>query len=250
MSKPRSRKPLPGYPIEEPFRSREAIIDYLSDDRIICLICGRPFKAMTGHLGAVHEMTADEYKDMYNIPYSYGLARETTRKLLSQAQKDKFESDPKQLERLRKLVKDNAKARLSGLTKARPKRDFIIAEHTQRGVNLAGHETEFSDDQKAAFLAALDSGMTQDEAVASVGYSPSGMYGILRKDKAFKEAVHIAIEAQPFTVQARQQRLGKRFEDECRRLLDKGHSDHVIAEKLGVTAMSVNRRTKKMRASR
>lgn len=249
MTKPRSREPLPGYPIEDRFQSREAIENYLSDDRIICLLCGRAFKAMTAHL-TIHEITADEYKDKYNIPYRYSLVRETTHNLMSKAYKARLKADPGLSKRLQKLVKDNTDARISGLKKARPRRDFIVAEQTQRGVNLAGHQAEFSDDEKTAIIGALNSGMTQDEAIASVGYSPSGVYANMRKDKAFKEAVRLAIEAQPFPLQARQQRLGERFNAECKRLLDKGYSDHLIAEKLGVTAMSVNRRTKKMRANR
>lgn len=246
MTRRRSRNPLPGYPVEEPFRSREAIEDYLSDDRIICLLCGRPFKALTSHLGVIHGVTGDEYKDKYNIPYSYGLARETTRKLHSQKMQERLK-DPKELERLRNLVNEVAGARKEGFKKRRPRRDFIIAEHTQRGIRLAGHETQFSNDAKAAFLAALDSGKTQAEALESIGYSKSGFYAVLRKDKAFKAAIDAAIEAQPFALQARQQRLGKRFIAECKRLFLKGYSDHAIAEKLGVTAMSVNRHTKKMR---
>lgn len=246
MTDLRPRKPLPGYPIEEPFKSREAIEDYLSDDRIICLLCGRPFKALCGHL-TVHGITGDEYKDRYNIPYSYGLARETTRRKISESQKARL-SDPEHRERLAQLVKDNADRRISGLKKARPRRDFIVAEYTQRALHNAGREAEFSDTEKAAILNALDAGMTRDEAVLSIGYSNSAYYDNVKKDKAFKMAVEIAIEAQPFPVQARQQRLGKRFEDECRRLLKKGYSDHTMAEMLGVTAMAVNRRTKKMRA--
>jgi len=246
MTDLRPRKPLPGYPIEEPFKSREAIEDYLSDDRIICLLCGRPFKALCGHL-TIHGITGDEYKDRYNIPYSFGLARETTRKKISEHQKSLL-VDPKRRERLAKMVKENAERRISGLKKARPRRDFIVAENTQRALLYAGREEQFSDTEKAAILNALDAGMTREEAVLSIGYSQSAYYDNIKKDKAFKKAVEIAIEAQPFALQAKQQRLGKRFEDECRRLLKKGYSDHIMADMLGVTAMSVNRRTKKMRA--
>ena len=248
MTRRRSRKPLPGYPIEERFTSREAIENYLSDDRIICLICGRPFKAITGHL-AIHEMTADEYKDKYNIPYTYGLARDTTRQMMSKGQKDYYAANPERRQFMAQIIKDCAEARRSGLMKARPRRDFIAREITQRAIELTGHKAQFSNLEKTAFLNALDSGMTQNEAVESIGYSLSGFQGVLRQDPAFRAAVKIAIEAQPFALQARQQRLGKRFENECRRLLQQGYSDHIIADMLGVTAMTVNRRTKKMRAN-
>lgn len=247
MTRRRSRKPLPGYPIENPFTSREAIENYLSDDRIICLICGRPFKALTSHL-TLHDMTAEEYKNKYNIPYTFGLARDTTRQMMSEGGKKHYAANPERREFMAQILKDCAESRRSGWKKRRPRKDFIERENSQRMIELNGRVTQFSDLEKTAVLNALDNGMTQPEAVKSIGYSLSGFLHVLRRDAAFRAAIKAAIEAQPFALQARQQRLGKRFEDECRRLLQQGYSDQIIANMLGVTTMTVNRRTKKMRS--
>jgi CRP-like cAMP-binding protein len=196
---------------------------------------------------SIHDITADEYKDLYNIPYSYGLARETTRRMHSEAFKARLRDDPDLLPRMQKLIADNAEARKKGLMKARPMRDFIMDEYTQRALKNAGHETQFSDADKGAYLDAVSNGMTRNEAIESIGFCKTALYRNFKTDPAFKEMSSRALEAQPFHLQARQQSLGKRFEVECARLLAKGMSDHEIAAKLGVTAMSVNRRTKKMR---
>ena len=59
MTKPKPKHPLPGYPVKEKFKSREAVENYLSDDRITCLICGRSYKALGGR-GYTYQQIADK----------------------------------------------------------------------------------------------------------------------------------------------------------------------------------------------
>lgn len=241
MTKPKPKHPLPGYPVKEKFKSREAVENYLSDDRITCLICGRSYKALGGHLKVAHGISGDEYKDMFNIPYNYGLARETTRKKFSDIAKNRA-ADPKFAKQLEKNRDKINAMREAGTLKTRPKRDFIIAEHTERALRMAGHDTVFGEKQKREFIDALESGKTQTEALENMGYSKSTLFDAKRRDSAFKEMVERTIEKQPFSVQAAQQSLGKRFEKECTRLRGRGYTYQQIADKLGVTAMSVHRK--------
>lgn len=67
-----SRRPLPGFPIEEPFTSRAGVDEYLSGERITCLRCGRKLKRLGGHLKTVHGWTTEEYKMFYQLPLSSG----------------------------------------------------------------------------------------------------------------------------------------------------------------------------------
>jgi len=62
-----------GYPVEKPFSSIEDVREYLSGDRVVCLLCGRSYKVLSSHLKAKHDMTTDEYRERYRIPWSYGL---------------------------------------------------------------------------------------------------------------------------------------------------------------------------------
>ena len=84
MSKPVSRVPLNGYPIESPFDSINEIREYLSGDLVTCLRCGRQYKGLASHLKRVHEMTADEYREFYGIPWTYGLVCGETSGLISE----------------------------------------------------------------------------------------------------------------------------------------------------------------------
>ncbi len=43
-------------------------------DKIYCMICGKGFKTLSRHLKTSHEMTANEYRQQFDIPRSQSLA--------------------------------------------------------------------------------------------------------------------------------------------------------------------------------
>lgn len=61
-----------GFPIRTPFTSIDDIKAYLGGERILCLQCGKPYKALNGHL-RVHGMTSESYKKYYDLPWRSGL---------------------------------------------------------------------------------------------------------------------------------------------------------------------------------
>lgn len=65
------RSVLPGYPIAPRMFSKEEIENYLSEEKIVCLLCGKSyFKISFDHLGKSHGIKDDDYRDMYGMPYS------------------------------------------------------------------------------------------------------------------------------------------------------------------------------------
>ncbi|NLH94219.1 MAG: MucR family transcriptional regulator [Candidatus Cloacimonetes bacterium] len=62
-----------GYPIEKKFESLEEIKAYLSGDLITCLLCGKAYKGLCGHLSTIHKISADDYKEKYGLPFRSGL---------------------------------------------------------------------------------------------------------------------------------------------------------------------------------
>jgi hypothetical protein len=55
------------------FKTHAAMLAYIEQDEIPCLICGKPFVALGVHLGNEHGITAREYKVAFNIPQRRGL---------------------------------------------------------------------------------------------------------------------------------------------------------------------------------
>jgi len=62
-----------GFPWQDKFHTIEEVRAYLDEDRICCLLCGRPFKALGAHLPRVHGVSVDKYKEQFGIPWTYGL---------------------------------------------------------------------------------------------------------------------------------------------------------------------------------
>ena len=53
--------------------------EYFSGDRITCLLCGKTYKSLGHHVSKTHNMHVDDYKEMYGIPWTYGLTCEKTK---------------------------------------------------------------------------------------------------------------------------------------------------------------------------
>lgn len=69
----RARAVLPGYP-KEPFKSYDEAREYFSGEFIVCLLCGRLLRRLSGpHLMAIHNTTEDDYRARFNLPWRRGL---------------------------------------------------------------------------------------------------------------------------------------------------------------------------------
>lgn len=79
------RSVLAGFPVEEAFESVEAVREYLSHDKIMCLRCGKEYHRLGVHLQRIHGMTPDQYKSMYKIPWGYGLVGTVSHEITSAA---------------------------------------------------------------------------------------------------------------------------------------------------------------------
>lgn len=86
------RKVLEGFPIHEPFKSIEDVREYLSGDRVICLLCGKGYKRLGGtHLQKIHGITEDQYREKYNIPWTYALVCQDTKEKYRDATNKRIE---------------------------------------------------------------------------------------------------------------------------------------------------------------
>lgn len=79
-----------GFPILTPFGSIDLAREYLSGDRITCLLCGKDYRVLGVHLRAIHRRTVDWYQETYHIPRRWGLACSDTKALHSANMDGKF----------------------------------------------------------------------------------------------------------------------------------------------------------------
>ncbi len=71
------------------FESLKQVKQYLSASRLKCLVCGKGFKGLNVHVLRTHHMTADDYKQKFGIPVTYGLVCAPTLQRLSAAMKER-----------------------------------------------------------------------------------------------------------------------------------------------------------------
>lgn len=83
-----------GFPWYGKFESVEEVKEYLDGDRIICLLCGRSLKALPAHLKFIHGTSADQYKQTYGIPWTWGLVCKGTHELQSEIAKNFTHTKP------------------------------------------------------------------------------------------------------------------------------------------------------------
>ncbi len=64
---------MPGYPKTDKFETDEEVEAYFSGDKIQCLLCGKWYKELSLHLRRIHDVTPDDYREKYGIPWKQGL---------------------------------------------------------------------------------------------------------------------------------------------------------------------------------
>jgi len=65
--------------IPEPFQTMDEIRAYVSGNRIQCLVCGKYFRRLQFKHLTVHDMTADDYREAFGIPWNTSLTSAPSR---------------------------------------------------------------------------------------------------------------------------------------------------------------------------
>lgn len=71
-----ARSILPGYPKPDKFTCMEEVEDYLTGEKIVCLLCGKLYRQLAPHTKRIHNLEAADYKEMFGIPQKRGLVGE------------------------------------------------------------------------------------------------------------------------------------------------------------------------------
>jgi hypothetical protein len=227
------RKAYAGFPISpRPFTADE-VDAYFSGDTITCLLCGRGLRRLASHLPAIHQVSEDDYRKMYGLPWSRGLTSADSRARYSASVKAKIDAG---------LMPQLGRQDMSVLITAprRPRQPF----HNEKTVAIERavvNAPVYDDTHFFAILARLIQGEKfplKDLPGATWFHRWLRIYPERKRDMAQ------AIDALPFPAQAALgYGMGERFTEAVRLARASGGSDKSIAAALGVTAMTVwNRR--------
>lgn len=67
------------------FQSLYDVREYLSGDRIECLVCGKSFRRLQAKHLLLHDLDADGYRERFGIPWSYSLTSAVSREKSSKS---------------------------------------------------------------------------------------------------------------------------------------------------------------------
>ncbi|KZL17609.1 MucR family transcriptional regulator [Pseudovibrio sp. WM33] len=234
-----------GYPRTTPFKSREEVEAYFSEERLTCLLCGKKYLKLGVHLLRIHDTTTEDYKQKYGIPNRVGLVCSSTWERYSKHAKAVSavhgqETAAAAREKLRQMP--------SVTYKRLP--EWLTEERTERVLAGSG-STRISQEMIDRFLTAVSGGKIPTELFGREGFpSRSGWHSWCKEHPEDKRRFVQIWEALPFPIQAKGQRLGIRFKKDVKKLwLKGGNADHEIAALLGVSTMAVNRVTCTFRKS-
>jgi hypothetical protein len=90
-------------PLRRHFQTRGEVERYFGGKTITCLICGGRYGRLSYHLAAKHEMTTDEYKSRFGLPWSRGLI--SARSLANSGWDNKRKAKARRLARKTKFFK-------------------------------------------------------------------------------------------------------------------------------------------------
>lgn len=78
------RMVLSGFPRTTPFSCTQEVAEYLRQDQLTCLLCGKLYTVLTQHITRIHNLSSYQYKQMFRIPLHSGLRGQQYKETMSQ----------------------------------------------------------------------------------------------------------------------------------------------------------------------
>lgn len=235
---------LPGYPIDPRPFALEEIREYFSGNRILCLLCGKPYKRLAMHLPRCHSVTEDEYRKMYGLPWGRGLTSQSSHEAHSRASircgHGQRLSEATDINNWREKAWQAARKQ-----RTQPFRLEISQSNLSKIQRQSIHYPN-PDELFDEVIRHLTLGKSLTEIGVTPGLPSSSWVGeFKRKNPLAQKRYEDVVNNLPYVMQAKLESLGSRFWTEVVNLRNKGLSDHRISAQTGVSAMSINRGRRK-----
>jgi hypothetical protein len=136
------------------FQTPEEVERYFRGKRIECLLCGERFRRLGGHLATKHNMSANEYRGHFGLPWSRGLTSAASNAASGWTSTRK--------KKARKLAQQTRFFELAHLT---PRRELAPFLKSQAVKNLGSYAVGFGEVFERQVRQLFDKGLT-DAAIA------------------------------------------------------------------------------------
>lgn len=214
----REPDPIPGFPWEGKFTTLEEIKEYLNEDKLTCLLCGRKYSMLTTHLTRGHHIDPDEYKERYRITWTSKLAGRVFREGASHRLNKRRAAGEIRHHPPREQTEYIIAA------KKRPTNEAVRKTARNRMLAMHGRTEKWGQKDFEEYLRRIKSGRTLNEVGKDKDMPNPGMfYNYMRDHPEFGKRFEKIWDALPFAVQARGQKMGPRFESRVMELRRKGY---------------------------
>ena len=221
---------MKGFPWNGRFKTKQEIDNYFSGDRVQCLLCGKWFKQIPTHLKMIHDISSDEYRETYGLPWKHGLCGEEVSLKLRKTMKERWDSGfCNDLEAARKQLK-----------KAKKRQDQPFFKKVRSENLISGNKKRqkyFHEDFQNVLTRMLEENKILDEVCKDADMpNYSLVYQYARRNKEFRKALDGTYEKLPFSIQARARKLSEdKFRKAIISLRKSGFSVPEISRYLGVS---------------
>lgn len=222
------------------FQTKAEIDRYFAGDKVRCLLCGKTYKALHGHLIRAHDVTPDDYRERYGLPWRRGLCGVSTSERLSTSM----------LRRRQEGFSPDMQAALEEAWRAERRQDqpFFAGVGADNLKPIIEKITKYADkDFKNVLVRMLNEKKGLNEACKEAGMPHFGAVSkYAKKNAKFREDLERAIEQLPYSVQAGAGNLPKKkFREDILSSKRSGITVADMSRLLGVSRSPINNRLKK-----
>ena len=228
---------LPGFPWKGKFTTKGEIDRYFSDpDGIQCLLCGRFFQNLSGHLWITHGISHEQYRERYGLPWRKGLVSRHVSKGLSsiltkRIKNGSFKPTPDNKAAVKKIL-------AGGLRKDQPYLTRIKAEKA-KGLSKKNIRHRRKDFEKVLSVM-LKNKIALREACMDENLPASSLVlGYAESNPGFRKKLVDTYYALPYEIQARTRMFSPQFYEDLKRLKAKGLPNTEIGRQLGISDKTV-----------
>lgn len=223
---------MQGYPWEGKFQTMDEVRAYLDQTKVTCLLCGRKYVHLAVHIANGHDVSCDDYKERYGIPWSYGLAGKEFREFNIGLGK-KLASEGK----LPRVSRESIAKMHEGAKHRRPVNSVVRRAAGRRTLALHGRTEKWGPAELEEYLRRIASGRTPAEVSADDDMpSKKVFHDYRRTNREYDERFRKIWDSLPYAVHSRAGSPSKKFIREMITLRRQGLSWQEIGRRLGVNA--------------
>jgi transcriptional regulator with XRE-family HTH domain len=228
------------FPWRGRFETKTEIEDYFAGDKVRCLLCGKRFKALPKHLELTHDITADDYRERYGLPWKRGLCGASTSEKMSKNMLKRRKNG------FRPPIEAAQKASVRA-AKRRPDQPFLVKAKTESLKPIIEKIKKYEDrDFKNVLAKMLREKKGLNEACRDAGMPHFGAVSkYAKKNAGYRKQLEENYAQLPYSVQAGAGRLPeKQFKEDLLSLKRSGITVADMSRLLGVSRSLINNRLK------